>query len=128
MFRAPLVAACTLSLCGCLVVQPPVVNPTPAAMCSTDTPVPTPPETPAVEPVRRAAQLQRSEECAAEAREAHASAPAWSWELLKACAARGHFTALRELLDGTFDAEWLGHPEAPSLLARMIAMRGGAIE
>ena len=74
-----------------------------------------------------AEQFYRPAHCVGAARRMKSTAPSVAWELIKACVARGGFTALRELLDGAWDDELQSRPEAPELLTRIIAMRGGGV-
>src|SRR5258706_12044521 len=51
-----------------------------------------------------------------------------AWRQLRGCVDRGRFTALRNLLSGAWDHELQTRRDAPELLARVIAMRGGDVE
>jgi hypothetical protein len=55
------------------------------------------------------------------------------WEALRACVdhgsfRRGNFTELGLVLSGTWDDDLEHRPEAPKLVARLIALRGGDVE
>src|SRR5438876_2007773 len=72
-------------------------------------------------------------ECESAARRIHDGNPADGWAALTACIdrprwARGEFTLLQHLTGGFWDSELQTRPEAPRLLARVIALRGGDIE
>lgn len=51
-----------------------------------------------------------------------------AWEWLKACVRAGRFIELRSLLDGEWDALLRHQPDAPSLLLRIVAERGGDVD
>jgi hypothetical protein len=57
-----------------------------------------------------------------------AASPDDGWSRLWRCVARGRFTALRNVLDGAWDHELQTRPDAPWLVARMIAERGGDVD
>jgi hypothetical protein len=50
------------------------------------------------------------------------------WRALGVCVDAGHFDALASLLGGAWDADLLLRSDAPRLLSRVIAMRGGDVE
>jgi hypothetical protein len=63
----------------------------------------------------------------------HKQNPNQGWEALRACVekshfARGQFTHLTLLTNGFWDEDLQTRPEAPRLLARIIALRGGDVE
>jgi hypothetical protein len=73
-----------------------------------------------------AAQVEGPARCAA-------AAEAWlpaneAWQRLWACVNQGHFTALRELTSGAWDHELKSRPDAPLLILRVIAARGGVVD
>jgi hypothetical protein len=66
------------------------------------------------------------ERCEAAAR---AKLPAEAaWQELWGCVSSGHFTALRELLSGAWDRDLQTRPDAPLLVVRVIAARGGNVD
>src|SRR4051812_2026604 len=66
------------------------------------------------------------ERCEADAR-ARLPSPA-AWQDLWACVNSGHFTALRQLLSGAWDRDLQTRPDAPLLVLRVIAARGGNVD
>jgi hypothetical protein len=51
-----------------------------------------------------------------------------AWRRLRACVDAGRFTALQSLLSGAWDHELQTRRDAPELVTRIIAMRGGAVD
>jgi hypothetical protein len=73
-------------------------------------------------------RLPAPERCEAIARSYVPTAPDRAWYELWQCVAAGRFTALRPLLDNAWDHELRTRRDAPLLLTRVIAARGGNIE
>jgi hypothetical protein len=73
-------------------------------------------------------------ECEAGARRIRERSPQQGWEALRACVdktrfqARGPFTQLHLLTSGAWDEDLTTRPEAPRLIAKVIALRGGDVE
>lgn len=51
-----------------------------------------------------------------------------AWAALKACVEGTHFTQLQALLERAWNQELRTRPDAASLLARVVALRGGSVE
>ena len=79
-------------------------------------------------PKPTAAAFDRPADCVGAARHLHDTDREAAWALIRACVARGHFTALRELLYGAWDDDSRLRPDAPALLTQIIAMRGGLVD
>jgi hypothetical protein len=75
-----------------------------------------------------AARIEESLRCEQDGRPLLQIDPREAWAWLKGCVRAGRFTELRSLLDGPWDALLRHHPEAPSLIARIVAERGGDVE
>jgi hypothetical protein len=73
-------------------------------------------------------RLDGPERCEATARARLSAAPDDAWRELWRCVASGRFTALRPLLTDAWDHELRTRRDAPTLLARVIASRGGNVE
>jgi hypothetical protein len=73
-------------------------------------------------------RLPAPERCEAVARAYLPTAPDRAWYELWLCVTAGRFTALRPLLDDAWDHELRTRRDAPLLLTRVIAARGGNIE
>ena len=69
-----------------------------------------------------ARSFRRLIECEEQARTFQDRAPEAAWSYLKACAARGRFTLLPQLLE--YWAAYLHRPDAASVLAQVVAARG----
>jgi hypothetical protein len=72
-------------------------------------------------------------ECETAARRLRATSADQGWEALKACVERsrwprGEFTHLERLTAGAWDQDLQDRPDAPRLVARVIALRGGDVE
>ncbi|HEY7724554.1 MAG TPA: hypothetical protein VH880_04425 [Anaeromyxobacteraceae bacterium] len=74
-----------------------------------------------------AARSTRPEGCEAAARAAQAVSRDRAWEVLRACVERGNFTLIRRLLDGAWDPELQARGDAASVIARVVAARGGDV-
>lgn len=81
---------------------------------------------PATRGIDFAEVVNAPERCEAAAR-AELPSPA-AWQDLWICVQSGHFTALRELLSGAWDRDLKTRPDAPLLLVRVIAARGGNVD
>src|SRR5439155_24683069 len=81
---------------------------------------------PATRAVDFAEVVNAPQRCEAAARALLPSAEAWIE--LWGCVHAGHFTALRELVSGAWDRELQTRPDAPLLLLRVIAERGGNVD
>ncbi len=79
------------------------------------------------DPIAYAARFRRNETCEQAARNALAVSRDKGWEVLRACVKRGHFTLLRRLLDGGWDAELQSRTDAGLLIVQVIAARGGDV-
>ena len=75
-----------------------------------------------------ATRLDGPERCEVGARARLSVAPDDAWRELWRCVASGRFTALRPLLADAWDHELRTRRDAPLLLARVIASRGGNVE
>lgn len=72
-------------------------------------------------------------ECEQSARGLQAASRDQAWSALRACVERAHwphgeFTALQSLIDGAWDEELKTRPDAPALVARVVAARGGDVD
>jgi hypothetical protein len=74
-----------------------------------------------------AAQFVRPSDCERSAREMQFSSRERAWAGLKACINRGNFLLLRQLANPAWTHDLQTRPEAPELLTRMVAKRGGAV-
>jgi hypothetical protein len=75
-----------------------------------------------------AARVEAPARCEAAARARLAVAPDEAWRGLWDCVLKGRFTALRPLLRDGWDHELKTRADAPLLMARVIAERGGDVE
>jgi hypothetical protein len=75
-----------------------------------------------------AARVEGAARCEQAARTLLPDAPDEAWRRLRACVDEGHFTALRSLLEGAWDRELATRADAPLLVARVIAQRGGDVD
>jgi hypothetical protein len=73
-------------------------------------------------------RLPAPERCEAVARSHLSTAPDEAWRALWRCVAAGRFTALRPLLEDAWGHELRTRRDAPLLLTRVIAERGGNVE
>ena len=94
---------------------------------------PVPPPAAAFDAKAFAASLESPSECEASARRLRRSSPDQGWALLRACVerapfARGPFVQLSLLTTGAWDEELQSRPDAPQLMTRLIAARGGDVE
>lgn len=80
------------------------------------------------DPKDHAARALASERCELNGRPLMAVDDEEAWQWLRACVEAGRFTALRSLLEGPWDPLLRGRPDAPELLARIIALRGGDVD
>src|SRR4051812_1931650 len=114
--------------------------------CATTEPIATPPPPPA--PTRLEASPRQAPpfdakgfaanqltplECEKSARQLYEIRPDQGWAALVACVdrtrwPRGEFTHLELLTRGSWDQELQTRPEAPRVIARVVAMRGGDVE
>ena len=111
-----------------------------AACATTEPPVPPQPTqlraAPAPPPFdarQFAAEQLTPQECEAAARRLHATNPDQGWQGLVACVERtrwprGEFTNLELLTHGEWDGDLATRPDAPRLVAKVIALRGGDVE
>jgi hypothetical protein len=72
-------------------------------------------------------------ECEQSARSLQKTSRDEAWSALRACVERAHwphgaFTALQSLVDGAWDEELKKRPDAPALVARVVAARGGDVD
>lgn len=72
-------------------------------------------------------------ECEQAARGLRKESPDQAWSALRACVERsrwprGAFTDLQTLIGGAWDDELVARPDAPALVARVIAARGGDVD
>jgi hypothetical protein len=79
-------------------------------------------------PTRYASGFPRAEFCEEEARRLRRMAPDTGWAVLKACVAQGRFTLLSRLIGGAWDKDLQSRPDASTMLARVVANRGGDLE
>jgi hypothetical protein len=80
-----------------------------------------------------AAEQPSPTECEISARVQRRSSPDQAWDALRACVERsrwprGEFTQLERLTGGFWDQDLQTRPDAPQLIARVIALRGGDVE
>src|SRR5205814_5939141 len=80
-----------------------------------------------------AAGQPSSFDCESSARRLHESSPDQAWAALGACVerqgwSRGDFTSLERITGGFWDEDLTTRPDAPRLIARIIAARGGDVE
>jgi hypothetical protein len=74
-----------------------------------------------------ASQFVRPADCERSARELQLSSRERAWAGLKACVNRGNFLLLRLLANSAWAHDLQTRPEAPELLTRLVARRGGAV-
>ena len=96
-------------------------------------PAPVPPPATAFDAKAFAASLETPAECEGSARRLRKSSPDQGWALLRACVerapfARGPFVQLSLLTSGAWDEDLQSRPDAPQLVTRLIAARGGDVE
>ena len=119
---------CTLLACA---TAEPIAAPTPAASPTRLEPSP---RAAAPFDARDFAATQLSPlECEHSARQLHDANPDRGWSALGACIERsrwprGEFTQLELLTGGYWDQELQKRPEAPRLIAKVVALRGGDVE
>ena len=116
-----------LCLIGCATAEP-TVTPQPQTKLE-----PSPRVAPAFDPKAFAAVQLTPVECERAARELRETNPDQAWQGLAACIERsrwprGEFTHLELLTRGAWDQDLQTRPDAPRLIARVIAMRGGDVE
>jgi hypothetical protein len=75
-----------------------------------------------------AVRVEGASRCEQAARSLLPASPDQAWRALWSCVCDGHFTALRNLTDGAWDHELQTRHDAPLLVARVIAQRGGDVE
>jgi hypothetical protein len=83
---------------------------------------------PAPEDVPVVGLLNEAERCEAAARILLTTNHENGWRALAGCVANGRFTALRALLRGDWDHDLQTRSDAPLLIARIIAERGGNVD
>jgi hypothetical protein len=88
----------------------------------------TAPAPPAADAVDFASRVEGPSRCVEAATQLLPAEPDRAWSELRRCVDAGHFTALRPLLSGAWDRELQTRRDAPELLARVVAMRGGDVE
>lgn len=110
--------------------------------CATAEPVPPEPTRLVAAPARKpplfdaksfAGEQLTPAECESAARQLRKTNPGQAWEALKACVdrtrwPRGEFTQLERLTGGFWDEDLQSRPDAPRLIAKVIALRGGDVE
>lgn len=115
---------------------------TAALACATEPTVPPQPQaqlapSPRPQPVfdarSVAADQLNPQECESSARQLRQSNPDQGWQLLVACVdrarwPRGEFTQLELLTRGAWDGDLSTRPDAPRVVAKVIASRGGDVE
>jgi hypothetical protein len=107
---------------------------TPEPVATTPTKLEAVPPKPRVFDARGFAADQLSPaECENSARQMRASRPEQGWQALVACVdrtrwPRGQFTILERLTGGFWDQDLQSRPDAPRLIAKVIALRGGDVE
>jgi len=74
-----------------------------------------------------ASQFVRPADCERASRELQNSSRDAAWASLKACISRHPLLSLRQIASPAWAADLQGRPDAPALLTRLIAQRGGAI-
>ena len=87
----------------------------------------------AFDPKAFAADQLTPADCETAARQIHQQSPDDGWNALRACVERtrwprGEFTQLERLTGGYWDTDLQTRPDAPRLVARIIALRGGDVE
>src|SRR5260370_13627751 len=80
-----------------------------------------------------AAEQLTPAECETAARRIRQESPSQGWDALRACVERtrwprGEFTQLERLTTGFWDQDLQSRADAPRLIARVIALRGGDVE
>lgn len=80
-----------------------------------------------VTPAAYAARFPAPEACEGAARRLIKNAPDKAWAVLRVCVERGKFTALKRLLDGTWDRDLQARNDAALVLGRLVAQRGGDV-
>ena len=127
--RVVLAFSCVLIACA---TTEPIAAPTPAAAPTRLEAVPRPPPPP-FDAKGFAAEQLTPIECEKSARRIHDVNPDQGWAALGACIERtrwprGEFTQLELLTGGYWDDELRTRADAPRLMARVIALRGGDVE
>jgi hypothetical protein len=122
--RALVVLPCLALACA---TAEPVIPPAPTRLEATPRPAPS------FDPRQFAAGQLTPAECESAARRLRESSPDQAWEGLKACVERsrwprGEFTHLERITSGVWDQDLQTRPDAPRLIARIIALRGGDVE
>ncbi len=85
------------------------------------------------DPKAFAAEQLTPAECETAARRIRQESPSQGWDALRACVERtrwprGEFTQLERLTTGFWDQDLQSRADAPRLIARVIALRGGDVE
>jgi hypothetical protein len=85
------------------------------------------------DPKAFAAEQLTPAECETSARQIRQENPSQGWDALRACVERtrwprGEFTQLERLTTGFWDQDLQSRADAPRLIARVIALRGGDVE
>ena len=116
---------CSLALLACATPEA-VVPPAPTRLEATRPPPP-------FDGHAFAAEQLTPSDCESAARRLHEGSSDRGWDALKACIdrtrwPRGEFTQLERLTGGFWDQDLQGRPDAPRLIAKIIALRGGDVE
>ncbi|WP_224248174.1 hypothetical protein [Hyalangium gracile] len=119
---------CALSLAGCATTPSRSAEvderdkpPPPVAAASEFPPEPFNPQT-------FANQYSNPSACERQARRFLPTSRDEAWAALKACVEGTYFTQLQALISRTWEQELRSRPEAASLLAKVVALRGGSVE
>jgi hypothetical protein len=80
-----------------------------------------------LDPVAYAAKLPKGAPCEAAARALLPTSADKAWGTLRACVARGGFTALSRIVDGAWDEELRTRSDAAVVVAQVVAARGGDV-
>ncbi|RKH87722.1 hypothetical protein D7Y04_43905, partial [Corallococcus sp. AB038B] len=86
-----------------------------------------PPPSASADPKAFAARYPNPALCEAAARRLQAESRDEGWAGLKACIELTPFTQIRALLSGAWSEDLRVRPEAASLIARVVAQRGGSV-
>lgn len=73
-------------------------------------------------------KFQRPFLCEEAARRVQRASREKGWAVLKACVAKGNFTALKPLADGNWDEDLRSRPDASTVLLQVVAARGGDVQ
>jgi hypothetical protein len=136
--RLPILAAL---LAGCVTAPPPPPTaerePFPGSAPAAARPRPAPAqgdlelnraELQNLDPKAYAARFDRPFLCEEAARRVLKANKEKGWSVLKACVAKGNFTALKPLSDGTWDEELRTRPDSSTVILQVVAARGGDVQ